>query len=370
MQHLWPTHWEHPEVLWGLVALPLLLCLLWITWRQKRQIVQQWSQVAAVLQRSLRPSLWAESWRALLLVSGYTCAILGFASPTVHTVAWEPTWERVSLGLLLDVSPSMGAAAAPGNRQKISRLAMLQDVVQALIEHLPDGVRVGVIAFAGVAVPIVPEASADHQAVLAKVRRLDTHFIRNPGTALSSAIQQGLALFVDPTQDEQPKTASLILLSDGDTTITRSLRRTVKQTPVPIYTLGIGSPRPTRIPDANAPGGVMVNDQGRPLTTRVNAAVLRFIAERTGGTYYPFTERVALSQTLQRIVAQHSRQVLRQVSRSRSVRRPFFGAAVGCLFLHLFATRKRWKRSRTSAVPSPQSNTASVAAPTSHHQLS
>jgi hypothetical protein len=247
---------------------------------------------------------------------------------------------------------------------------MLQDVVQELIEHLPDGVRVGVIAFAGVAVPIVPEASADHQAVLAKVRRLDTHFIRNPGSALASAIQQGLALFVDPTQDQQPKTASLILLSDGDTTISRALRRTVEQTPLPIYTLAIGSPRPTYIPDAHAPGGIMVNAQGHPLTTRVNAAVLRFIAERTGGTYYPFTERVSLSQTLQRIVAQHSRQVLRQVPRSRSVRRFYFGAAVGCLFLYLFSTRKRWKRGRTAALPSPQPGSVSVEAPTSHQRLS
>jgi Ca-activated chloride channel family protein len=358
MQRFWPTHWEHPEVLWGLMALPLLLFLLWIAWRQKRRVVHQWSQVSTVLQRSLLPTRWAESWRALLLLSAYACALFGFASPTVHTLVWEPTWERVSLGLLVDVSPSMGAAASPGSGQEISRLAMLQDVVQDLIEHLPDGVRVGVIAFAGVAVPIVPEASADHQAVLAKVRRLDTHFIRNPGTALSSAIQQGLALFVDPAQGEQPTTASLILLSDGDTTITPSLRRTVTQTSIPIYTLGIGSPRPTRIPDANAPGGFMVNAQGHPLTTRVNAAVLRFIAERTGGTYYPFTERVALAQTLRRIVAQHSRQVLRQVPHSRSVRRLFFGTAVGCLFLYLFSTRKRWKRSR----PSPPSTRAP------HHQ--
>ncbi len=346
MHNFWPTQWEHAEVLWGLVALPLLAYLLWYDCIIKRRTARRWSQVPYVLKHSLLPSAWTEAWQAVLLLSSFTLAMLGFASPTSHTVVWEPTWERVAVGLLLDVSRSMRAAVGPDNTGSISRLNLLKQAVQELIEQLPSGVRIGVIAFAGVAVPIVPEPSADHQAVLAKVRRLNAEFIRNPGTDLTAAVQQGMAMFVDSAQDKQPDTVALILLSDGDTAVTPSLRKVVAHAPLPIYTLGIGVLQPTSIPDAQSPSGFMVNRRGVPLTTAVNESLLRFIANQTGGAYSPFTARKALSHTLRQIVARQSRQVMQSVSRPRSLRRICFLASLGCLWLYLFQTRTRWVKQR------------------------
>jgi Ca-activated chloride channel family protein len=169
--------WEHPEVLWGLLLLPLLSYLLWHDWRRKRHLVRCWSQVPAVIRQSALPSSWKEAGYAGLLLAGVGLAVAGFASPVLPTVTWEPAWERVAVGLLLDVSASMRAPADARDTTGASRLDMLKQAVQELLVHLPSGVRVGVVAFAGVAVPIVPEPSADHQAVMAKIRRLDQTFI-------------------------------------------------------------------------------------------------------------------------------------------------------------------------------------------------
>ncbi|MEE8302915.1 MAG: vWA domain-containing protein [Candidatus Tectomicrobia bacterium] len=339
MTFLRTIQWEHPDVLWGLAILPLLAYLLWHDWLLKRRLLRQWSQVAGVVNRSVLASLRTEFRRALCLLGGFAFAILGFASPLLSTVSLEPAWERVAVGLLLDVSPSMRAPANPHEPTAVSRLDLLKQAVQDLLEHLPSGVRVGVIAFAGVSVPIVPEPTADHQAVMAKIRRLDPTFIVNPGTDLAAAIQQGLTLFVDTALDKQPDTVSLILLGDGDTTVTRRLQTTLDRTPMPIFTLGIGAPQPVHIPDTRSASGVLTNRRGRPLTTAVNASVLRLIAEQTGGVYYPLDQRAALARALWQIVNQQGQRVAQPVRRPRSARRELFLAAFCGLLLYQLQTR-------------------------------
>jgi Ca-activated chloride channel family protein len=333
--------WEHPEVLWGLMALPLLGGLLWYEWLLTRRLRQRWSQVSEVSSRSFMPTWWRESQRAALLLSSFALAVVGFASPTLPSMTREPAWERVAIGLLLDVSLSMRAPADPHDPTGASRLDTLKQAVQELLEQLPSGVRIGVIAFAGVAVPLVAEPSVDHQAVMAKVRRLDQRFIANPGTNLAAAIRQGTTLFVDTTLDEKPDTVSLILLSDGDTTITKTLRTALHHATLPIYTLGIGTPQPAPIPDTHDPSGFLKDQHGRPVTTAVNESVLRFIAEQSGGVYYPVIRRTALVHRLQQIVTQQGQQVAQPIARPRSARRVCFLAALGCVFLYQFQTRSR-----------------------------
>ena len=340
MYSIWTIQWEHPEILWGLAALPVPGYLLWHDWLLKRRLARRWSQVTGVVSRSALPSWWRESRRAMLLLTGVALTILGFASPTLPSVTWEPAWERVAIGLVLDVSRSMGALANPEDSTSMSRLDLLKQGVQELLAGLPSGVRVGVIAFAGVPVPIVPEPTADHQAILAKIRRLNQDLIVNPGSNLAAAMQQGLTLFVETAPDKQPGAVSLILLSDGDTSMTQELRKVVQQATLPIFTLGIGAPYPVRIPDARSPSGFMVDQRGLPVTTVVHDALLRSIAEQTGGVYAPFTERAALVRTLQQMVAQQGRQVDQPVPRPRSARRACFLAALGCVFVYQFQTRR------------------------------
>jgi hypothetical protein len=348
MHNVWTIQWEHPEVLWGLTVLPLLGYLLWHAWRLTRRLGQRWSQVTGVRSRSALPSLWSESQRAVLLLLGVAMAVLGFASPTLPSVTWEPAWERVAIGLLVDVSRSMGALADADDASGASRLDLLKQAVEELLLRLPSGVRVGVIAFAGVAVPLVPEPTADLQAVLAKIRRLHPEFIINPGTNLAAAIRQGVTLFANAPVLQQPDVASLILLSDGDTSITQELRQVVQRSPLPIFVLGTGASYPVHIPDARFASGVIEDQHGRPVTTMVNDALLRFIAEQTGGMYVPFSRRTALLHALQQVVAQQGRQVAHPVPRPRSVRQVCFLAAFCCVFVYQFQTRPGSIRHRST----------------------
>ncbi len=352
MHNIWHMQWDNPEVLWGLVALPLLGSLLWYDWWLHRRLGRQWSQVAGVRRRSTLPSLRGTLWQTWLLLTSGALAIVGFASPTLPNVIWEPAWERVAIGLLLDVSRSMGAPAEPHDPTSVSRLDLLKHTVQELLIRLPGGVRVGVIAFAGVAVPLVPEPTTDHQAVLAKVRRLHPEFIINPGTDLVGAIRQGVTLLVDTAAREQLAAMSFILLSDGDTVLTPELRTIVQQTPLPIFTLALGAPYPARIPDPRVPTRFMEDQRGAPITTTINEALLRFIAAQTGGLHVPFAKRETVIQALQRMIEQQGSQVAQPVPRPQPVRQFCFLGAFCCLLLYQFQTRPvgvwRWRSGETS----------------------
>jgi hypothetical protein len=175
--------------------------------------------------------------------------------------------------------------------------------------------------------------------VLAKIRRLDQTFIANPGTNLAAAIQQGVSLFVDPEADRQPATVSLILLSDGDTVVTRQLQTVLDRVTLPIYTLGIGALQPVPIPDPKSPTGWLTDTRGRPATTALNESLLRLIAERTGGAYYPISARDALVRTLRQLVIQQGQQVSQPVPRPRSARWLCFAISLGCLCVAQYAMR-------------------------------
>jgi hypothetical protein len=352
MHNVWNIQWEHPEVLWGLVVLPLLGSLLWYDWWLYRRLGRQWSQVAGVRQRSTLPSCRAILWQTWLLLTSGALALVGFASPLLPNVIWEPAWERVTIGLLLDVSRSMGASAEPHDPTSVSRLGLLKHTVQELLIRLPGGVRVGVIVFAGVAVPLVPEPTTDHQAVLAKVRRLHPEFIINPGTNLADAIRQGVTMLVDTAARQQLAAKSFILLSDGDTVLTPELRTIVQQTPLPIFTLALGTPYPARIPDPRVPARFLEDQRGVPVTTTSNEALLRFIAEQTGGLHMPVAKRETMMQALRQMIEQQGGQVAQPLPRPQPVRRFCFLGAFCCLLLYQFQTRPvgiwRWRGSETS----------------------
>ncbi|MDH3600720.1 MAG: VWA domain-containing protein [Candidatus Tectomicrobia bacterium] len=341
MSALESIQWKHPELLWGLTALPILGYLIRHHWRRLHRMHLDWSLAPEVRAHAALPSRRTAGWHAAFLLSSWTLAILGFASPTLPGATGSPVWERASIGLLLDVSRSMQAAAEPHDLAGSNRLELAQQAVREFITSLPSGVRIGVIAFAGVAVPIVATPSADHQAVLAKVWRLHTQFIRHPGTALADAIRQGHNLFAEMPTDQTAGAIILILLSDGDTHLTPDLREAIQQASLPIHTLGIGSPAPARLSTSSLtahPGG---SRRQTPLVTTVNPALLRWIAEQTGGRYAPFVDRDELNRTLRQIVSQQRHQVLERLDHARSLHRVFFLGAFGCLLIYQILNRPR-----------------------------
>jgi Ca-activated chloride channel family protein len=188
--------------------------------------------------------------------------------------------SKPTIVLALDVSYSMEATDVSP-----SRLEAAQDAARRFLELVPDGVRVGLVAFDRSARALVPPTT-DRTRLDAAIDRLRL----GPGTAIGEAILVALEQLPKaeaPTSspaasgqgDEQapPAAGSIVLLSDGKTTAGRSessAARAAANAGVPVSTIAFGT--------AN---GVVTVD-GERVRVPVDKGALKGVARVSGGQFF------------------------------------------------------------------------------------
>ncbi len=226
-------------------------------------------------------------WRRLVtvggLVVGLASASVAFARPVVAVPVPQ---ERATVILAVDVSLSMGAKdVAP------SRIEAAQDAVRRFAELAPDNLRIGLVAFAGTALPVV--APTDDRATLVDaVERLGLGQGTAVGEAIFTALDQ-LRLETDANGVLPP--SALVVLSDGETTVGRSeaeAAAAARRIGVPVYTIAFGTPA----------GTVYVQDRLVPVP--VNQGSLRQVAEETGGAFFTAASERDLRSVLDTVGSQ------------------------------------------------------------------
>jgi len=300
--------WGYPWVLAGLLAVPGLAYLFAVQWRQKTAFRGAWNQLAYTRAHSMPPAATRHYVSITLFLIGFALSVVGFASPMLQRTAWEPFWENVALVVMMDFSRSMEAPRDPDELNAPSRFVETRQNILGFLSSLPPGVKVSFVPFSEYAIPITSGFSDDHGELVVKVRRLQREFFFKQGTDLGLALQEGFNLadaFVQLHAGNgagRPPVTSIILISDGDEPIRDDLRKAVEArngSPVPVFTIGIGSAVPAYIPDDESPVGYLLDDQQQPVTTALNTETLRFIADKTGGAYHTFGERGELVAALQ-----------------------------------------------------------------------
>jgi Ca-activated chloride channel family protein len=205
--------------------------------------------------------------------------------------------------LALDTSLSMEADdVAP------SRIDAAQEAAAAFLESVPDGVRIGVVGFAGTA-QVLLDPTDDTAAVQRTIDRIQL----GEGTAIGEAVFSALDVFanlggedgeasgddavtgadaVDPVEGDA-LTGAVVLLSDGETTQGRSndeAARAAKAQGVAVNTIAFGT-------DA----GVVTGPDGVQIPVPVNRDALRALADETGGRYFPAYTEAELKQVYEKL---------------------------------------------------------------------
>jgi Ca-activated chloride channel family protein len=290
MSFLWP------ELLWSMLALPLLPVLyLWLLHRRGKRALR-YSNVRAVREASMR------DWRrhvppALVLIA---CAVLLFAAARPVARVTLP-WARTSIMLAMDVSLSMRVSDV-----KPTRLAAAQEAAKLFLRDLPKNIEVGLVTFAGTA-QVVQAATLDRSSLVSAIDAFQMQY----GTAIGSAIVLCLAeLFPDqgikladtgfgarqktPGRDEKnagppPKqftpvapgsygSAAILLLSDGRRTMgvdTLEAAKMAADRGIRIHVVGLGT--------VDGPVGA---GEGLAIYMQLDEPTLREVARMTGGEYH------------------------------------------------------------------------------------
>ncbi len=265
-----------PEWLLCLIALPLLGFAAWLAWRSRGE---RWKKFVAPRLRGrlshIRPP-WVHFTALGLALTGVGGLIIAFAQPESGEEWIEVESEGRNILFCIDISRSMLAADSPPSRLQASRAAALE-----ILERFPND-RVGVLLFAG-EVLVQSPLTIDHSFVEQTLAQLDPNDIPNGGSNLTGAINAGVQLLVQTGQQSN----IMVVFSDGEKS-TEGLEGAASSAAdegVFIYSLGMGTPEGSFIPDPRERDGKFRDKTGNVVFSRLNEDALQILAERTEGYY-------------------------------------------------------------------------------------
>src|SRR6201984_3188377 len=320
------------ELLW-LLLIPVLAFLMWNGNRLARKRLHKLLSPELLSRLVDSPVNWLRMVRQASLLLASTLFVLALSRPQ-----WGVTQETVAFRgrdilIAIDTSRRMLATDVPP-----SRLGGAKLVAEDLIAALPEE-RIGLIAFAGEADVQAP-LTVDHDTVIDTINHLDTNSIARGGTNMRAAIRAAeLAL-----GQKSKSLRALVLLTDGEELDEDGVEaaRKAAQSGIRIFTIGIGSPHGAR---NTLPNGQVLRDRdGEVVTSKLDEARLKSIAESTGGFYVRVTSTTA-SQVLTPGLLHFGDANPPNGSLTKPIERYQWPLAIGLLFLFIgMVTADRLKR--------------------------
>jgi Ca-activated chloride channel family protein len=290
----------YPHALLLFSALPLLANLALLAWLARRRGWQRLGSLVAVQAlSSRRPG--RRFWRGVLVVAGLLLVGVAAAGPQWGREETEVHGVARDLVVVLDVSRSM-LAETPSRQLRAQRV--LVDLANTLKER--GGHRVALVAFAARAQIVVPlttdydlfKGAVLHQDAARLPEELRPTKDSVSGTRLGEGIQQAIAAH---SGDPKYRGSQVILLvSDGDDPEDdgewRGGATAAHRAGIPVFTIGVGDPtRPSKI---RLPDGSLLKYEGKVVETQLHEEVLKDLAQRTDGTYFPLRTDDAVPGTL------------------------------------------------------------------------
>jgi len=302
MTFLWP------EMLWGLLVLPMLVAAYVMILQRKKKLAVRYANLAMVreamgasqrIRRHIPPALFFLALAAMLLA---------LARP--QTTITLPTQHETVI-LAMDISGSMRATDVEPNR-----LVAAQNAAKQFVSEQPENVRVGVVAFAGTAT-VAQAPTRNREDVIAAIDR----FQLQRATAIGSAIIVSLATIfpeagidvgammygserkadksdkpaLKPVPPGSYASAVIILLTDGQRTTGPDSIQAAKMAAergVRIYTVGVGTPE-----------GKIIGFEGWSMRVRLDEDTLKAVADITRGEYFYAGNAVDLKKVYQALNA-------------------------------------------------------------------
>ena len=286
-----PLQLARPWALLLLAFLPLAVLALALELRRAPRLRHPRALALAAAGRGLVARTW---WLPqALVVAALALSVLALARPQSRQREPERrSVEGIDIVIALDLSTSMRAA----DFKPVDRITVAKEVLKDFIGRRTSD-RIGLVVFAGDAYTQAP-LTLDYQILRSLVDRLQIGVIED-GTAIGNA----LATAVNRLRESDAKSKVVILITDGDSNAGQispreaaAIARTLGIRVFPIL-VGTGGVVPY-------PVGVDLFGQPvyQPMPFAVNPALLREIAQITGGTSATAGDKAELERGLQAVL--------------------------------------------------------------------
>jgi Ca-activated chloride channel family protein len=240
----------------------------------------RWDRFAAPRLRGalIRRSGMLPRWVSLFfLLAGCAALIATITRPQGDAGTKIEKTKGRNILIALDLSRSMRVDDVSPDR-----LGQAKIVIYELLEKLPND-RIGLIGFAGTAHEYAP-LTVDHKAVAETVGQIDETWAPVGGSDLTAALKLSIQILKKTGQ----KNNALVILSDGEENENEAqlnaMIQEAESSGVYIHTIGVGTPQGGYVPNPDSRMG-QVEENGRPVVSKLHPDVMRKLAEETGGKF-------------------------------------------------------------------------------------
>ena len=268
----------HPQLLWALILVPLLILLFLLVRRWKTRALAAFGDKEVVRRLMPEVSFSRPVIKFAFFITAYAMLIIGLADPQVGLGTQDTKTKGADLMILLDVSNSMLSQDFAPDRLDNAKLALDQ-----LISNLKDN-RIGIIVFAAKAYVQLP-STTDYSAAKLFLNTINTGIVPVQGTAIGSAIDMGMRSF--DFNDGTSKV--MILLTDGENHEDDAVRAAAQAygRNVVVHVIGFGSPQGAPVPiyDNGKLTGFHLDSAGQKVISKLDEGMCKEIATVGHGVY-------------------------------------------------------------------------------------
>ncbi len=269
---------DDKKYLYLLILLPILVAIFLYNqyWKKKKQ--QEFGDLDLIKKLSPDKSIFKPVLKFVVVLLAILCLIIGLVNPKIGSRVENIKREGIDIVFAIDVSKSMLCEDIAPNRLEKSK-----QLVSQIMAKLGDD-RIGIIAYAGSAYPVLP-ITTDFNAAKMMLQSMNTDMLSSVGTSLVEAINLSQTFF-----EKENKTSKLmIMITDGEDHSEDSdeVANEAQKLDLKIITIGIGTDNGGSIPlkENGILQGYKKDKQGNQVTTKMNSHILKKIAKSTNGGY-------------------------------------------------------------------------------------
>jgi len=277
----------NPWLLLLLLLIPFFIFWQWKKYRQQYAELKM-SSLASVkgsktLKAKLRPFL------NVLKIISFGLLVVAFARPQDTLKEEKITTEGIDIVLVTDISGSMLARDFKPDRLEASKNTGIE-----FIEARSND-RIGLVVFAGESFTQCP-LTTDHDVLKKMLSEVKSGLIED-----GTAIGMGLATAVNRLKDNESKSKTIILLTDGVNNkgfiLPLTAAETAKEFDIKVYTIGVGSEGTAPFPQRDIFGRTVLQN----IQVQLDEKLLKEIASITGGKYFKAKNNKSLQKIYEEI---------------------------------------------------------------------
>ncbi len=265
---------EHPEYLYLLILLPILIVLFWISLRHKKRALKKFGDLDIIQQLMPYASTSRPTYKFLLIWVALFFLIIGLAAPQYGSKLQKIKRKGVEIIIALDVSNSMMAQDIKPNRLERAKRA-----ISKMVDKLHND-KIGLIVFAGEAYTQLPITS-DYAAAKLFLSSINTDIVPVQGTAIGAAINLAAGSF---TPDSEASKA-IIVITDGENHEDDAIEaaKAAHERGITVNTIAMGLPEGAPIPLKMGSSKFRRDKSGNIIISKLDQQLIEKIAIAGGG---------------------------------------------------------------------------------------